>query len=814
MKLAHLSMSGLLGSLAVLAASYTCAAQQPFVSTEIPCIPGLFCEGPQVVQNAVFQNIFVYIPATPGETWDQHLANFIGNQPVFGPPTPASLPFVNCMDGTGSPCLQGLTSEAIDNFVQALVSSNYFLSMENNYGVGAPAFAGEQPLNPQCAREAFGSGTGYLNILVFLNCQNPTPPGSPPPPQFNLIFAPDLPPPANIAGGEDCVNGSTADAFHATVVSQVNVENYLNNPGFQSGVLACIGATATAPLNPAGVVQNCLQQGVAAQCAAAALAGAVVCPVFDVFAPLICETIVSTYVGTCIAAAGLGKLAEDASGQINFTAISTNPACFMPSFLSNGSNPRQILGGAIGGATTGGVSSTLDRVAVELSHEMVETITDPAGAGWVRTFPLSDLTDAYDKGEISDICQLDGLMNPNAVSSTAFMPFLFLHVSRYWSNSDAQCMPQFDANNSLGYLWLDANTLGLGQSQPGNSVLAGVAGEASVSGGFWGNALASPQVNLPNVRVTDLGSATGPAWDTTTSPPPQFGNSIDLGGADGMLSYSTVGAPFSTPPWIRMVAPSPDDSLVVELWDSLTGQGCTLCQWPPPSSTCELALQQQTPPAAAACTMQFNAEALTYGLSEPPLDGNVTYQFSPTSAGSVVMSQGNGQVKSCNAITPCALAVTLPNGNGQYTLTATDTVTPPTVMTIIGPRSNFPTAISCSLTFTANFPSTGPSACVPKSGGTNPAGAAFSLTVTVNGQGSVTSTGGALTSGPAICTNSGPGPSVTCSATYSGGTVTLAEMPATSWTLLNVSGTCGTNACNMTQNQNVTVTFIQANTAP
>jgi hypothetical protein len=692
MKCARLLMLGLLGTLALLTALYPGLAQgqNNFVSApNIPC--GFPCPvlGPLAVQNAVFQNVFVFIPG-PGETtWDQHLANFLKNNPQFGPPTPAVLPFVNCMDGTAQPCLQDLTSEAIDNYVRALVNSNYFQAMENSYNVRAPVFLGEEPLNTGCATTFFGGGsTGYWNIVDFLNCQFLNPNNSPPP-QFNLIFAPDLPPPSNINGVQACV-GSNEYAFHGWALSQVNLAGYLVDPAFQSGVMSCVGSTSVATLNPFGlfgVVNNCLDGSVASQCVAAALAGAVSCGFFDVFAPGLCETLDALYVATCFAEAGLAKTAEDLlANEFNFTAIPTNQACFSPSFLNNSSDPRQILGGAktSSGAATGGVSSTLERVAVAISHEMGETITDPGGLGWVHPESFSDITDLgqmYRTGEIGDICEPGGFKDPSGRPATlpVLMPFLFLHVARYWSNADNQCMPQFDASTSNGfrYTWLDANTIpGIHAPATGNSVVAMVGGGATpISNGFWGNALSSPQISLPNVRVTDLGSTTGPAWDTTLSPPQQFGNSIDMGGTESTLSYSAT--PMFQGQSIQMVAPSPDDVLAVELWDSKTGQGCSLCEWPAPSPTCELAVQEPPqPPGAPACTVQFNSEALTYGLSEPPLDGNVIYTINPLSAGGVTMMQGGRIVTSCSAITPCALGVTLPQGSGSYTLMANDTVIP------------------------------------------------------------------------------------------------------------------------------------------
>lgn len=781
------------GALAVLSVLWPSPAQGQFVSPP-PCPP--LCAAPDVIQNAVFQNIYVFVPTTPGETWDQHMAAFLQNSPSFGPPAPGSS-FVNCMDGTSSPCLQGLTTEAIDNFVQALVNSNYFQAMENSYGVGPPLFAGEQALIPSCLAILPSGSADYWHLAAFASCQAANTPNSPL--QFNLIMAPDLVPPTEIDGTQLCGSGDKF-SFHVFAQSGINISNYLTQPPFENGLQQCLANY----VNPAGglfdTTQNCLVQNVANQCWAAALGGAVFCPGFDFFFPGLCETLDFTYVAGCLTEAGVGVTEQVAlANKISLTVIPTNPVCLTPSIV--GIRPRQILGGAKGGATTGGVVNALDQTAVALSHEMAEAITDPAGLGWVHP-NVSSLSNQYDTGEIADICEPNGLKNnAPSLTSTAFMPFLFLHVARYWSNADNQCMPQFDAANGFHYLWLDANTIPRVPSQPGNSVVAMVAGATPVSGGFWGNALSSPQTNQPNIRVTDLGTTAGPPWDTTISPPQQFGNSIDLGGSEGTLSFLPLGTPFP-PQSIQMVAASPDDALAVELWDTVTGQGCTLCQWPPPSPTCILALQQQPPPAGSgACTANFNAETLTYGLSQSPLDGNVTYTLSPATAGTV-------SSPACNAITPCPLSITFPNGSGSYTLVANDAITPPAVMSLFGLPANFPAVISCSVTFPVNPSTTGSNACGPS--GTNPGSASFTLKVAVQGCGTVTSTAGTYVSGARSCANGRHAVSSTCNAVYSGGTVTLTATPS-SGSFLGWGGSCSglapTCTVPMDQNQNVTAKF-------
>jgi hypothetical protein len=115
---------------------------------------------------------------------------------------------------------------------------------------------------------------------------------------------------------------------------------------------------------------------------------------------------------------------------------------------------------------------SLDLIAESLSHEMLETISDPAGAGYVyipggKDQFLAAVTDwsVYENGELADICEPGGPQNPNDDDNLAYLPFPFatyvpaagynaqlmkgLHVSRYWSNIDNSCQPQFLMSDKL-----------------------------------------------------------------------------------------------------------------------------------------------------------------------------------------------------------------------------------------------------------------------------------------------------------------------------------------------------------------------------
>jgi hypothetical protein len=430
---------------------------------------------------------------------------------------------------------------------------------------------------------------------------------------------------------------------------------------------------------------------------------------------------------------------------------------------------------------------------------MSETITDPAGMGFVHPGPFPD---EYATGEIGDICEPGGSMD-NSVglgSLPTYMPFLFLHVSRYWSNADNQCMPQFDkaipgpvtgpfANNGFVYNYAPATPQGINVYETGAT---------PVPNGFWGNALSSSPTDEPNVRVTDL----------TTSSPQQFGNSIDLGGSDQTLSYSPSSV--SGLPTTQIVANvNADDQLVLELWDGATGQGCSAmetsidaCHWPPPQDCALIVQPPQYPTTAQPCTATVLVETNAYKLPEPPVTGDVIYTL--TAPGSSVFQQStdpHAPPSTCDAITPCGLTLTIPGGSNTYALTATDTVS-------VVPRGHLPgsppppnyVSLSCSLRVKFNFPTTGPALCP---GGT------FTLTVIVSGPGTVKSTDGNIS-----CTNSGG----TCSFIYANGaTVGLTAVPAgtnfSHWTNSNsrstqCDGTAPSCAVVMTQNLTVTAVFL------
>jgi hypothetical protein len=353
------------------------------------------------------------------------------------------------------------------------------------------------------------------------------------------------------------------------------------------------------------------------------------------------------------------------------------------------------------------------------------------------------------------------------------MPFLFLHVSRYWSNADQKCMPQFDANNAFSYAYLDdcipfVTCIPTGpHTGIGNSVYATVSNLTSIPGGFWGAATSSSPSDQPNIRITDLKS----------DPPRQFGNSIDFGGFDPKASYLQVN-PSVMPnnAFVGAGTASRPTNLVLELWDSATGQGFASssdpnlsANWPPPSN-CVLEVQ---PPifTPVSCTATLVAETLAYGLPQPPVGGSVIYTLS-----SGTISPTNPP---CDAIAPCSLAVTIPAGSGTYTLTATDAVAPPVGL------SSQPSAfsnlwpwpasvpLSCSANIKFNFPTTGPAAC---------AGGSFTLTVAVAGAGTVKGTGSS--GAPIDCINTGTRAieSGTCSALYANGNAAgLTATPSSGW---------------------------------
>jgi len=97
-------------------------------------------------------------------------------------------------------------------------------------------------------------------------------------------------------------------------------------------------------------------------------------------------------------------------------------------------------------------NTSLDALAKAMSHEMVELVSDPAGLGYVHVAgggdqitSLVSSTSFFNTGELGDICEDGGLKNPSGNEGIAYvlMPHSNLHVSRYWSNQDGSCQPQY-----------------------------------------------------------------------------------------------------------------------------------------------------------------------------------------------------------------------------------------------------------------------------------------------------------------------------------------------------------------------------------
>jgi hypothetical protein len=89
---------------------------------------------------------------------------------------------------------------------------------------------------------------------------------------------------------------------------------------------------------------------------------------------------------------------------------------------------------------------TLDQMARGISHEMVETISNPAGMGYMHIPGGGDQFSAFasdptvaNRGELSDICEPGSVLFPQAN----------LNVATYWSNADKNCQPAFVMTHTL-----------------------------------------------------------------------------------------------------------------------------------------------------------------------------------------------------------------------------------------------------------------------------------------------------------------------------------------------------------------------------
>jgi hypothetical protein len=105
----------------------------------------------------------------------------------------------------------------------------------------------------------------------------------------------------------------------------------------------------------------------------------------------------------------------------NFVVIPTGPKC--------NPNPSSVLH--------------------SLSHEMVETISDPGNLGWLHSSGPFQLSENSNQGELADICSSLGQYPASAVPFPDTDGLTGLTVAPYWSDQDASCEPQAIMNDTL-----------------------------------------------------------------------------------------------------------------------------------------------------------------------------------------------------------------------------------------------------------------------------------------------------------------------------------------------------------------------------
>lgn len=147
-----------------------------FTATWVLCLVGFFGNqaaaqanisvsapptGAAVVSNAHFQNVFVYVPSTPTETWDQHIKAFLGNDMV-----------ANSTNKSVDQDLQvRATSEALNAYVTTLTASRYF-SFAQQYNISSVVFDGGVFASPGCSSPLAGTASpGYLALTKFVACE-------------------------------------------------------------------------------------------------------------------------------------------------------------------------------------------------------------------------------------------------------------------------------------------------------------------------------------------------------------------------------------------------------------------------------------------------------------------------------------------------------------------------------------------------------------------------------------------------------------------------------------------------------------------
>ncbi len=152
-----------------------------------------------------------------------------------------------------------------------------------------------------------------------------------------------------------------------------------------------------------------------------------------------------------------------------------------------------------------------DNITRSISHEMIETLSDPAGLGYIHEvgpIPINgvgrigDFNVEFNEGELADICEPRGPKNPNSDPNIAATRYGGFAVSRYWSNIDNDCEPQAGVTAPLA----NANP-----SQTVNLILFDV-----LTGGdnLRDDSTASADITVGGKRfVFQLKSGDDPAWE-------------------------------------------------------------------------------------------------------------------------------------------------------------------------------------------------------------------------------------------------------------------------------------------------------------
>ena len=120
--------------------------------------------GAAIVSNGHFQNVFIYSPSTPSETWDQHLKAFLQNDIA------ANLTTNTARVAVDEDLEVRATSEAINAFVSTLTQSKYF-SFAQQYGVESVTFDGGVFSLPACTSELGRGSPGYFALTDFVGCE-------------------------------------------------------------------------------------------------------------------------------------------------------------------------------------------------------------------------------------------------------------------------------------------------------------------------------------------------------------------------------------------------------------------------------------------------------------------------------------------------------------------------------------------------------------------------------------------------------------------------------------------------------------------